>query len=135
MDEETDQHIADIIKAAFHEIWIGTKQLVAIDGIESDGRPYESWHNELVEKIDAMRANDGISADKAAKQICDPYLKEHYITYESLIAAYWRRRPEFYKDQFLRAIADRDLPAAVIAYKPLPDDFKAKITAMAQKFC
>ena len=134
MTDESDQEIAEKIRSAFGEFLDGTLHLVVFDNPDIIGRPPEAWHDEIVECIDEIRESKGISAAKAAKQIRDPYLKQFYVTEEGFMTAYWRRRPEYYKEKFLSAIADRDMNEAIKAFKQLPKDWKERLTHIAAKF-
>jgi len=127
MNEETDDEIREKIRIRFYEFFGGKLHLVVIDGVKSGGRPYEEWHDEILQRIDKIRKTEEISADKAGNQIAEPYLKKHNVTFKSFMAAYWCRKRERSEERFMRALSKRDMEATVDAYKKLSKDSKQKL--------
>jgi hypothetical protein len=127
MTDISDKEIAERIQDHYPDIFKGSKQLVELYGLESEGRPYVEWHDEIVRLINELRINEGISVDKAAKKIAEPFMKKHYVTFESLVAAYWTRQRERTEEDFLRALSDQSIELAVEAYKQLTETSKRKL--------
>ena len=127
MIDKRDEVIKDNILRVYEEFFSGAKHLAVIDNFPSDGRSYESWHDEIVELIDEIRTVENISAKKAGERISAPYLKEHYVTFESFMASFWKRKRERAEELFMRSISDRDINSAVEAYKQLSDSSKMKL--------
>ncbi len=119
MAEESDEYIKERILQRYENVFGGKIHIAVIDDFPSGGRSYEIWHDEIVERIDKIRLVEGISAEKAGEGIADPYMREHYVTFESFMAAYWKRKQERSNEKFMRAISARDIDAAVKAYKQL----------------
>lgn len=126
MTDESDEQIAEKIRSRYKKFFDGTLLLAVIEGVIPEGRPYEEWHDEIVEQIDEIRKINNISAEKAGNQICEPYQKKFNVSFDGFIAAYWRRKRERNEERFMRTIEARDMPAAILAYKRLSEHSKEK---------
>lgn len=127
MTEKNEKELKEKILQFYGDFFDGNLHIAVLDDFPSDGRSYETWHDEIVEQINEIRIADGISAAKAGKRIADPYLKEHNITFKGFMSAYWKRKRERSEEQFMRAISAKDIDAAVEVFKHLSKRSKEKL--------
>ena len=127
MTDESDEQIAEKIRSRYEKLFNGTLKLTVVDGVNLGGRPYEEWHDEILERIDEIRKINDISVEEAGKKICEPYLQKYNVSFDGFTAAYWRRKRERSEERFMRAVANRDMPAAVFSYKQLSERSKEKL--------
>ena len=131
MCDESDDEIERKLLARFGSQFDGqpkSRHMIFLDVEGLSGRGRTQWHDEVVERIDDIHLREGISHEKAGRQIADPYLKEHNVQFNSFMSAYYRRKRENAEWEFLEAVSDGDLRAAISAYKTLTDNSKEKFS-------